>query len=95
MQWADWDFIQKEKGSCPSFAEVIDAYEHYGIKDVMELKYVWNDEVILQFYSTPYLGEKSSKLFWMTKDEIYIISLVRFTTILDLQDHTHYPQEAT
>jgi hypothetical protein len=29
----------------------------------MELKYDWNDEVILQFYSTLYLDEKSSKLF--------------------------------
>jgi hypothetical protein len=32
----------------------------------MELKYDWNDEVILQFYSTLYLDKKSSKLFWMT-----------------------------
>jgi hypothetical protein len=29
----------------------------------MELKYDWNDEVILQFYSTLYLDEKSSKFF--------------------------------
>jgi hypothetical protein len=36
----------------------------------MELKYDWNNEVILQFYSTLYLDEKSSKHFWMTEDEI-------------------------
>jgi hypothetical protein len=41
----------------------------------MELKYDWNDEVILQFYSTLYLDKKSSKLFWMTEDEIYSVSL--------------------
>jgi hypothetical protein len=29
----------------------------------MELKYDWNDDVILQFYSTLYLDKKSSKLF--------------------------------
>jgi hypothetical protein len=23
MQWIDWDFIQKEKINCPTFAEVI------------------------------------------------------------------------
>jgi hypothetical protein len=45
----------------------------------MELKYDYNDEVILL-----YLDEKSSKLFWMTEDEIYSISLVRFAAILGL-----------
>jgi hypothetical protein len=93
MQWTDWDFIQKEKNNCSAFAEVIAAYEHHGIKDVMELKYGWNDEVILQFYSTMYLDEKSNKLFWMIEDEIYSVSLVRFTAILGLQDHTSYPNK--
>jgi hypothetical protein len=46
-----------------------------------------------KFYSTLYLDEKSNKLFWMTKDEIYSVSLVRFTAILGLQDHTHYPKK--
>jgi hypothetical protein len=39
MQWADWDFIEKEKNNCLAFIEVIAACEHHGIKDVMELKY--------------------------------------------------------
>jgi hypothetical protein len=87
MQWTDWDFIEMEKTNCSAFPEVIAACEHHGIKDVMELKSDWNDEVILQFYSTMYLDEKSNKLFWMTEVEIYSISLVRFATILGLQDH--------
>jgi hypothetical protein len=93
MQWIDWDFIQKEKNNCPAFAEVIAACEHHGIKDVMELKYDRNDEVILQFYSTLYLDEKSNKLFWMTEDEIYFVSLVWFTAILGLQDDTRFPKK--
>jgi hypothetical protein len=93
LQWTDWDFIQQEKSNCPAFAEVIAACEHHGIKDVMEQMYDWNDEVILQFYSTLYLDEKSSKLFWMIENEIYFVSLVRFTAILGLQDHTHYPKK--
>jgi hypothetical protein len=48
---------------------------------------------LLPFYSTLYLDEKSSKLFWMTEDEVYSVSLVRFTAILGLQDHTHYPKK--
>jgi hypothetical protein len=43
--------------------KIIAACEHHGIKDVIELKYDWNDEVILQFYSILYLDKKSSKLF--------------------------------
>jgi hypothetical protein len=50
----------------------------------MELKYDWNDEVILQFYSTLYFDKKSNKFFWMTEDEIYSVSLVRFVVILGL-----------
>jgi hypothetical protein len=42
----------------------------------MEVMYDWNNEVILLFYSTLYLDEKSSKLFWMTEDKIYSVSLV-------------------
>jgi hypothetical protein len=49
--------------------------------------------VILQFYSTLYLDEKSNNLFWMTEDEIYSISLVRFTAILGLWDHTRYTKK--
>jgi hypothetical protein len=67
--------------------------EHHGIKDAMELKYDWNDEVILQFYSTLYLDKKSNTLFWMTEDEIYSVSLIRFTAILGIKDHTHYPKK--
>jgi hypothetical protein len=84
MQWTDWDFIEKEKNNFPGFTKVIVACEHHGIKDVMELKYDWNDEVILLFYSTLYLDKKSSKIFCMTEDEIYSVSLVRFVGILGL-----------
>jgi hypothetical protein len=59
----------------------------------MELKYDYNDEVIHQFHSTLYLDEKSSKLFWMTEDEIDFVSLVRFAAILGLKDHTCYPKK--
>jgi hypothetical protein len=40
-----------------------------------------------------YLDEKNNKLFLMTKDKIYSVSLVRFAAILGLQDHTHYPKK--
>jgi hypothetical protein len=95
LQWTDWDFIEKEKNTCPTFIEVIAACEHHGIKYVIELKYDWNNEVILQFYSTLYLDEKRSKFFWMTEGEIYSVGMVRFAAILGLKDHTHYLQQAT
>jgi hypothetical protein len=63
MQWTDWDFIEKEKNNCSAFSEVIVACQHHGIKDVMELKYDWNDEAILQFYSTLYLTKRAASFF--------------------------------
>jgi hypothetical protein len=50
---------------------------------------------LLQFYSILYLDKKSSKLFWMTEDEIYSVSLVRFTATLGLHGSHPLPQEAT
>jgi hypothetical protein len=45
MQWIVGDFIENGKNNCSTFTEVIIACEHHRIKDVMELKYDWNDEV--------------------------------------------------
>jgi hypothetical protein len=49
--------------------------------------------VILEFYFTLYLDKKSSKLFQIIDDEIYSISLVRFTAILGIKDHICYPKK--
>jgi hypothetical protein len=43
----DWDFIEKEKNTCLAFAKVFATCEHHEIKHVIELKYDWNDEMIL------------------------------------------------
>jgi hypothetical protein len=47
MQWTNWAFIKTEKNTFLSFAEVIATCECHEIKDIMQLKYDCNDEVIL------------------------------------------------
>jgi hypothetical protein len=37
--------------------------------------------------------KRAASFFWMIENEIYFVSLVRFTAILGLQDHTHYPKK--
>jgi hypothetical protein len=50
----------------PLFNEIIGACEHHKIYDVMEIRYPWNEDVILQFYSTLYLPRQSNEIHWMT-----------------------------
>jgi hypothetical protein len=38
--------MEKGKNTCPTFAKVIAACEHNGIKDIMQRKYDWNANVI-------------------------------------------------
>jgi hypothetical protein len=52
MQWTGWTFLEKNKKDCPAFKDVIDMCEYRGLKNIMAFWYDWNQEVVLQFYST-------------------------------------------
>jgi hypothetical protein len=90
MQWTNWAFIEKNKG-CPSFKDVLEMCEYHGLKKIMAFRYDWNEEVILQFYSTFFFHKNSTGITWMTNGTKYSISIGRFASILGLGASTKHP----
>jgi hypothetical protein len=84
MQWTDWAFLEKNKKDCPAFRDVIEMFEYHGLKKIMAFWCDWNEEVILQFYSTFFFHKNSSGITWMTDSTKYSISIGRFASILGL-----------
>jgi hypothetical protein len=57
----------------------------------MTFRYDWNEEVILQFYSTFFFHKNSTDITWMTNSTKYSISIGRFASILGLGASTKHP----
>ena len=73
MQWIDWTYM-KEKHN-PVFDEVIPACEFHGLKELMELEFPWNKEVICQFFSTVYFSVEGEKeITWLTGEDKYSVT---------------------
>ena len=50
MRWVDWDYIKKNEEHYPG---VYDSFKSCGVDDFVGQKLTkWNDEIIMQFYST-------------------------------------------
>jgi hypothetical protein len=75
MQWTDWAFLEKHKKDCQAFKDVITMCEYHGLKKIMAFQYDWNEEVILQFYSTFFFHKNSTNITWITVGTKYSISL--------------------
>jgi hypothetical protein len=58
--------------------------EYHGLKEIMAFWYDWNEEVILQFYSTFFFHKNNSDITWMADDTKYSISIGWFASTLDL-----------
>jgi hypothetical protein len=91
IQWIHWAFLEKHKKDCPAFKDVIDMCEYYGLKKIMNFWYDWNEEVVLQFYSTFFFHQNSSGITWMSDGTKYSISVGRFASILGLGASTKNP----
>jgi hypothetical protein len=90
MQWTDWAFLEKPKKDCSAFKDVIDMCEYHGLKKIMDFRYDWNEEVILQFYSTFFFHKNSTDITWMTDGVKYSISIGWFASILGLGASTKH-----
>jgi hypothetical protein len=84
MQWMDWAYIEKHRKDCPTFKDVLEMCEYHGLKKIMTFQYDWNEEVILQFYSTFFFHKNSTGITWMTNGTKYSISIGRFASILGI-----------
>jgi hypothetical protein len=84
MQWIDWAFLEKHKNDSQAFTNMIIMCKYHGLEKIMAFRYDWNEEVILQFYSTFFFHKNSTGITWMTDGTKYSISIGRFASILGL-----------
>jgi hypothetical protein len=91
MQWTDWAFLEKHKKDYQTFKDVIDMCMYHGLEKIMGFRYDWNEEVILQFYSTFFFHKNNSDITWMTNGTKYSISIGRFASILGIGNSAKNP----
>jgi hypothetical protein len=90
MQWTYWAFLEKHKKDCHTFKDVIDMCKYHGLEKIMAFRYDWNEEVILQFYSTFFFHKNNTGITWMTDGTKYSISIGQFASILGLGAYAKY-----
>jgi hypothetical protein len=76
----------------PLFNDIIAVCEHHKIFEIMAFNYPWNDEIIMQFYSTLYLSCRSDVIEWMTSGVRYHSTIKVFAQHLHLQGHFQHRQ---
>ena len=68
MRWVDWEFNEDNEDHFPG---VYDSFKACGVDDFVAQKLTkWNDELIMQFYSTAYFYP-DEKIVWMTEGTRY------------------------
>jgi hypothetical protein len=75
------------------FNRVLEAYEFHGITSHMTFRFNWNQEVIVEFYSTLYPDKKERIFFWMTNGRRFHIKLTQFVELLGLFSHLDIPKK--
>jgi hypothetical protein len=64
--------------------------KYHGLDKIMAFWYDWNEEVILQIYSTFFFHENSTGITSMTNGTKYSVSISRFASILELGASTKH-----
>ena len=68
MRWVDWEYIRKNEEHYPG---VYDNFNAYGVDDFVVQKLTkWNDELIMQFYSTTHFYP-DGRIVWMSEGTRY------------------------
>jgi hypothetical protein len=75
------------------FNRVLEACEFHGITSLMTFCFNWNQEVIVEFYTTLYPVKKESIFFWMTNGRRFHIKLTQFAELLGLFSHLDIPKK--
>jgi hypothetical protein len=70
---------------------MIEMCKYHGLEKIMGFRYDWNEEVILQFYSTFFFHKYSTGITWMTNGTKYSISIGWFASILGLGASAKHP----
>jgi hypothetical protein len=91
VQWIHFDYMRKKKDTI--FNRILEACDFHGITNLMQFRYNWNKEVILEFYATLFFDKKERIFMWMTDGRRFSIKLSQFAEILGLSSHLNNPKK--
>jgi hypothetical protein len=67
------DYMRNKKDI--HFNRILEACDFHGITDLPQFHYNWNQEVVAEFYSTPFFDKKKRIFMWMTNGRRFHIKL--------------------
>jgi hypothetical protein len=75
------------------FNRILEACDLHGITNLLHFRYNWNQEVIIEFYSTLFFDKKERIFMWMTNGRRFHMKLSQFTQILGLSSQLDIPKK--
>jgi hypothetical protein len=81
-QWIDWSYVENKNDLI--FDDVVTACRAKHLRDVLDFKKNWNNEVIAQFFATLFVEEHEDtiKLHSMTEGKLFEVSYTQFARLL-------------
>lgn len=80
MRWVDWEYIRKNEEHYPG---VYDNFKSCGVDDFVGQKLTkWNDELIMQFYSTAHFYP-DGRIVWMSEGTRYQSSVEEWAKLIN------------
>jgi hypothetical protein len=91
IQWVHLDYMKRKRDM--HFNKILEACEFHGISHLLSFCYNWNQEVIIEFYSTLFFNKQERVFMWMTNGQRFSIKLTQFVELLGLSSHLDIPKK--
>ena len=80
MRWVDWEYIRKNEEHYPG---AYDSFNACGVADFVGQKLTkWNDELIMQFYSTAHFYP-DGRIVWMSEGTRYQSTIEEWANLIN------------
>jgi hypothetical protein len=91
QHYVDIEYMRNKKDK--HFNRILEACDLHGITDLLQFRYIWNQEIISEFYSTLSYDKKERIFMWMTNDKRFHVKLAQFAQILGLSSQLDIPKK--
>ena len=80
MRWVDWKYMKENEDHYPG---VFDSFKACGVDEFVAQKLTkWNDELIMQFYSTTHFYP-DGRIVWMSEGTRYQSTVVEWSELIN------------
>jgi hypothetical protein len=80
VQWVNFHYMRKNKDA--TFVQILEACDFHGITQIMQFRYNWNNEMIVEFYSTLHFDKQKRIFKSITNGRMFDIKLSQFAEML-------------